>query len=237
MQQVVDAINHPTAVIPVDRVLEVIQFAAPTSALINELDELQLLSDPFETAADTAGQAFEGRRLKVQGKVRLDAFCEPEVPLGPRSANDGLLSLELGVADTAIQREVGGDFQNCRIRGRTLATPGVPVVVRLTAPFAFDVGHVVSLRGARPLILDATFRFDAVHADVAVGDAASTPVDLPGAQFRFSRVGVIRTEVLVTLDPIGIPGTAVVITALDFVGVRDSQGLWGCGEAACSLVP
>jgi hypothetical protein len=201
------------------------RYDEPTAALdapavgnvLDRMPRLRDLATGFRAAGyatdgvDRAGESAEERRgvgMRIQGSVRVTLRCPGEGRVYDEDVN-GKIELTIAVAESRIQRAVGGMATRCVLLG---GEGVIPVRVEVHGPFAFDLGRDLGLRErfAGRLLMS-------LGGEIHVGDAVYRNLS--------ARWTNTQLEYLYELED----GTTVVAElGLAGIRVRDRDTVWGC---------
>jgi hypothetical protein len=172
-----------------------------------------------DEAGGSSSKKDEDRVLNIQGSIRVTLRCPGELddPVFD-TAENGSISLTIGVAESRIRRGVGGVAENCVLRGEEL---GVPIRVAIDGPIAFDLGRDLSIRdrwAGRLLMV--------IRGSITIGD-----LELSDLSARFTAE---KFEYLFRLTD----GTFIIaeITTDNIITIRDRDFTWLCANSSCATM-
>jgi len=165
--------------------------------------------------------------------VGTDPAEAPDLPAPIVSSQTSLLTFNLGVENSKVQRSLRGTAQNCELV--LVGSSSLPIVTTGSADLLVDLGQDLALGVAvtEPILIQAM--------NVRVDDASSTTLLaplMPGAdEVRVTGEGAIQILVQPSALGASVSGTVVVTLFADgWIEVRDGKGNWVCTrDGACTF--
>jgi hypothetical protein len=217
--------DKPTADLAFERVQQIIEEARRRNQFSELLRRLQFIRTAISDTSTGLG-VRTSNRIELQGRLSATLPCPGDAPVRTTDGKvNGLLRMELGVADSRLRRGFQGWAEQCRWFVETPDMPAQRVV--LSARLVGDLGGDIGVGNTLPT--DILLRL----ADVT-GSATSTAgtVSIPFGEYHFRLTREEGFGTLIEPSTYGFPdvGSVVLVVRRDgSFGVRERRGEWVCG--------
>jgi hypothetical protein len=228
--------ENPTATLPDELVVRVLEKSSDSSALTQQLDGLHLIYAAVTSAAKRLAKEGDADAVSLQGTVEVEYAC-PGYGDEPTESIDvgGAIYLTLNIRDSYVLRGAAGVAVECRFK---VDQGDVHARVELNSKLAVDLGADTRIGTKINSMLMVRMR----DIDAHIRGEATASLVLRYDKYDF-RVSKERIETLIDMSTLalGLPsfGTAVLIASRDgSFSLRERRGEWLCDrvEDSCELV-
>jgi hypothetical protein len=226
--------EQPRATVPAELVQRLVDEGRKHAAFGELLNRLQFVRSAISDTSTGLEQSGNVADFLLQGTINATVACPgDQLPRQDDAGSNGLVRLQIGLAESRLRRGFAGRAEQCRLVATYPLLPDQHVVV--TADVVGDLGADVGI--GDPVTSDILIKLTNV-AGTAVSSLGT--VDLSRHEYHFRLAAGDAFEVLFDPASFGLPNVGSVVFALRLDGsfvLRESRGEWTCGGGgqACAL--
>jgi hypothetical protein len=224
--------DEPDGKLPREGTEEVLSAVSDYLGVAYNLDGLSLLTTAMYDTSQALDDALPSA-VKAQGKIEAELAC-PGDPSGvgddgkpiateDQKAENGTLTVTMGISNSRIQRGVAGSARECRF----VSMRGSHPIVTFSAEIQADFGADIELGEVPGAFLTVQLTDLEIHNDNGVSFSARQDA------YNFRVVNNESIEILIDSVELGVTdyGNLVLISYTDgTTGIRDARGEWHCDE-------